>query len=200
MPWTCILKGDHPVLRVSPCQCPSMALPYFRWLDIYIDGLCKQLCFADDASAGGRVEFLKEWWQKLEELDPAYGYHPNPSKTWLLVKKQSLEVAKDIFHGYGINITSAGHRHLGSVLGSDDFLEALVKAMISTFADKLEQLCKIAKTEPQAAYSALIHGVISKWTYLMRTTPGIALWWPLLTGIHSSWQIHTNHHGTRCSH
>ena len=48
---------------------------------------------------------------------PAYEYHPNPSKTWLLVKEQSLEVAKDIFCWHGINITSVGHRHLGSVLG-----------------------------------------------------------------------------------
>jgi len=144
----------------------------------HLDGLCRQLWFADDASAGGRVEFLREWWRKLKELGPAYGYHPNPSKTWLLVKEQCLEKAKDIFNGYGINITSAGHRHLGSVLGGDEFLEAFVKAKISTFADELEQLCKIAKTEPQAAYSALTHGAISKWTYLMRTTPGIA---PLMT-------------------
>ena len=106
---------------------------------------------------------------KGAELGPAYGYHPNPSKIWLLVKEECLEKAKDIF-----NITSAGHRHLGSVLGSDEFLEMFVKAKISTFADELEQLCKIAKTEPRAAYSALTHGAISKLTYLMRTTPGIA--------------------------
>ena len=66
-------------------------LPLIR----HLDGLCKQLWFGDDASDGGRVKFLKEWWQKLEELGPAYEYPPNPSKTWLLVKEQSLEVAKD---------------------------------------------------------------------------------------------------------
>ena len=29
-------------------------------------------------------------------------------------------------------------------------------------------------TEPQAEYSALTHGMISKWTYIMRTAPDIA--------------------------
>lgn len=104
-----------------------------------------------------------------------YGYHPNPSKTWLLVKEQCLEKAKDIFNEYAINITSAGHRHLGSVLGGDEFLEVFVKAKISSFADELKQLCKIVKTEPQAAIFALTHGALSKWIYLMQTTPGISL-------------------------
>ena len=92
-----------------------------------------------------------------------------------------------VWHQYNICRSQAP----GSVLGSDDFLEALVKAMISTFADKLEQLCKIAKTEPQAAYSALIHGVISKWTYLMHTTPGIA---PLMTPLDWNTFAVTNSH------
>jgi hypothetical protein len=37
--------------------------------------------------------------------------------------------------------------------------------------DELERLCEIAKTEPQAAYSALTHGMILKWTYIIGTTP-----------------------------
>ena len=31
----------------------------------------------------------------------------------------------------------------------------------------------IAKSHPQAAYSGLIHGVLSRWTYLSRTCPNI---------------------------
>ena len=46
----------------------------------------KQIWFADDAAAGGSVSQLKEWWDKLLELGPAYGYYPNPQKTWLIVR------------------------------------------------------------------------------------------------------------------
>ena len=72
-----------------------------------------------------------------------------------------------------IHITSTGQRHLGSALGSDSFLRDFMATKIFSWVDELENLSKVAKTEPQAAYAALTHGLIAKWTYLMRTTPGI---------------------------
>ncbi len=46
----------------------------------------KQVWFADDATAGGRVHQLHEWWSKLRDLGPFFGYFANPAKTWLIVK------------------------------------------------------------------------------------------------------------------
>ena len=37
----------------------------------------------------------------------------------------------------------------------------------------MERLSSIAATQPHAAYATFIHGLISKWTYLVRTTPDI---------------------------
>ena len=139
-----------------------------------LHGLCKQLWFADDASAGGKIERLKEWWLKLKEVGPAYGCYPNPSKTWLLVKEDQMEMATERFAEFGINITPTGQKHLGSALGSKQFLHGFMEAKITTWASELHKLCEIAKTEPQVAYSALIHGLIGKWTYIMRTTPGVS--------------------------
>ena len=45
---------------------------------------------------------------------------------------------------------------------------------ISSWVDELENFSEVAKTEPQAAYAALTHGLIVRWTYFMRTTPGIS--------------------------
>ena len=136
-----------------------------------LQGLCKQLW---DASAGGKIEHLREWWLKLKEMGPAYGYYPNLSKTWLLVKEDQMETASEVFTEFGINITPTGQKHLGSALGSDQFFHGFVTAKIATCVSELLKLCEIAKTEPQVAYSALTHGLIGKWTYLMRTTPGIS--------------------------
>ena len=41
----------------------------------------KQVWFADDASAGGRLEYLKNWWDNISQIGPEYGYFPNASKT-----------------------------------------------------------------------------------------------------------------------
>ena len=136
-----------------------------------LQGSYRQLWFADDASAGGKITQLKDWWTRMQSIGPSFGYHPNPSKTWLLTKEQHLETAKEAFEDCNIHITSTGQRHLGSALGSDSFLSNFVATKISTWVDELENLSEVAKTEPQAAYAALTHGLIAKWTYLMRTTP-----------------------------
>ena len=39
----------------------------------------KQVWFADDATAGGNLVNLKEWWEHIIQLGPNYGYHPNAS-------------------------------------------------------------------------------------------------------------------------
>jgi len=49
-----------------------------------------QVWFADDATAGGTLSGLHEWWIKIQSLGEAYGYYPNASKTWLVVKSEFL--------------------------------------------------------------------------------------------------------------
>ena len=44
----------------------------------------------------------------------------------------------------------------------------------TTWKDELERLSSIAKTEPHAAFSALTHGLMSHWTFLLRSIEGIA--------------------------
>ena len=53
-----------------------------------LQGSYRQLWFADDASAGGKITQLKDWWTRMQSIGPSFGYHPNPSKTWLLTKEQ----------------------------------------------------------------------------------------------------------------
>ena len=52
-----------------------------------------------------QLESLREWWDQLQLIGPDYGYLPNASKTWLIVKKHKLEAATPTFLGMGINIT-----------------------------------------------------------------------------------------------
>jgi hypothetical protein len=133
--------------------------------------VCRQVWFADDAASGGKIEQLKEWWSKLLRAGPAFGYIPNPSKTWLIVKEDVYDEAKVAFANSGINISSSGRKHLGSALGKSAFVQDFLKAKVDKWSKELELLTTIAKTEPHTAYSALTHGLMSKWTYIMRTTP-----------------------------
>ena len=48
-----------------------------------------------------------------------------------------------------------------------------------------KQLAKITSSRPHAAYTALMHGLTSKWSYLSRTIPDISdLFLPLKHAIH----------------
>ena len=96
-------------------------------------------------------------------------YFVNPSKTWLIVKDNHLSMAKELFSGTGVNITTEGKQYLGAALGTEAFEEDKVKEWTS----KIKHLSQIAKTQPHAAYSALTHGLSSEWTFLFRTIPNI---------------------------
>ena len=68
----------------------------------------KQIWYADDAAAGGELSDLKAWWNHLIQLGPDYGYYPNASKSWLVVKEDHLTAAEAIFSDSGISITNEG--------------------------------------------------------------------------------------------
>ena len=45
-----------------------------------LDHLAKQVWFAKDATAGGKLSQLREWWDQIVCLGPKFGYHANPNK------------------------------------------------------------------------------------------------------------------------
>ena len=81
--------------------------------------------------------------------------------------------AKATFHQSGLKITVEGKRHLGAVVGSNQFKVEYVDNLINTWVEELETLSEIAKFEPHLAYTAYVFGFQRKYTFFMRTLPGI---------------------------
>ena len=77
-----------------------------------------QVWFADDASAGGRLRRLREWWDTLLHIGPKSGYFPNAAKTHLLVKEEREADAIELFGNTDVIISCAGKRYLGGALGT----------------------------------------------------------------------------------
>ena len=50
----------------------------------------KQIWYADNATAAGKISSLKKWWDKLSSIGPSYGYFVNPAKSWLVTKDDHL--------------------------------------------------------------------------------------------------------------
>ena len=155
----------------------------------------KQVAFADDISGAGKLIFLRVWWDLINKYGPLLGYFPKASKSWLTVKPEYIESAKETFCGTGINITDHGRKHLGAVIGSEDYKKEYVAEKVKEWVESLHKLTNIAKTQPQAAYSCFVKGFVHKFTYFMRTIPDIkTLLYPLDEAINGFIKIIFDNH------
>ena len=93
---------------------------------------------------------------------------------WLIVKQEHLPLATELFADSGVQITVEGRRHLGAALGTESFTESYVKGKVQEWVEEVTRLSEIATSQPHAAYAARTHGLLSKWTYLLRTVPDVS--------------------------
>ena len=134
---------------------------------------CKQVWYADDSTAAGRLVEMRKWWDTLCQDGPEYGYFPLPRKTILIVKPEEKEKAIEIFSGTGVQITTDGERHMGAVIGSPEFKESYVTNKVKKWVQDIEELSQIAQDEPQAVYASFTKAICHRWTYVQRTIPDI---------------------------
>jgi hypothetical protein len=133
-----------------------------------------QTWYADDSAACGKLEKLEEWWLKLCEHGPNYGYHPNAKKTVLIVKDwKHMPDAQVRFSKYNVKITCEGERHLGAVIGSDQFRESYINDKVSGWVADVKELTSYAEDDPQIAYCAFVKGLSLRWQYVQRTVANI---------------------------
>ena len=104
-----------------------------------------QIWYADDASSGGKLESLKQWWDRLNKSGPYFGYFPNQEKSWLLAKPQFLESAQKLFTDSAINITTDGRTYLGAAIGKNNFQQTFQEAKVTEWTQQITTLTKIAK-------------------------------------------------------
>ena len=128
----------------------------------------QQSWYADDDSVGDTLESLRHYWEKLQEIGPAYGYFPNARKTILLTKAEHLQSAEDLFGNTGMAITSEGSRYLGGHLGTPASRTQYTAGLVESWITELRQLITMAKTQPQAAYTVFCQCVAGRWTYHLR--------------------------------
>ena len=121
-----------------------------------IDDSTKTAAYADDVTAAGKIIQLKNWWKTLCILGPKFGYYPEASKSWLIVKEKAKQRAFTVFKDTAIKITTEGQRHLEAVISSFKYKCEYVQNKIDEPIKEIKVLFMIVKTEPQATYSCFI--------------------------------------------
>ena len=104
-PTELFIDGDVILSQEGTIQGDPLAMPMYGLTTIpliqRLDGLCKQTWYADDSATTGTVEQLYAWWNRLAAEGSAFGYFPNPSKTWLVTKQSHFDEASNMFAGSG---------------------------------------------------------------------------------------------------
>ena len=168
------IESSEGTTQGDPTAMPLYALASIPLLNAISTSNSKHSAYADDLSCAGKIKNLLIWWNILSTTGPKIGYFPKASKSWLIVKPEKYELAKSIFRETSINITIEGKRHLGAVIGSDEFKKSYVDEKVSSWVNELTMLSKIAQFYPQSAYCAYTSGFCHKFNYIMRTIPDIA--------------------------
>ena len=96
------------------------------------------------------------------------------SKTILIVKEGLEQRAKEVFADPRIKIETRGSRHLGAAVGSKTFQRTFLDAKVKAWVGYVERLSQFATTQPHAAFSAFIHNLQSRWSFISRTVPDAA--------------------------
>ena len=94
------------------------------------DPAVSQVWYVDDATGVGKCTALWKQWDTLSQLGPLFGYVPNASTIYLVVKDKYAAAARHAFPGTGIVISTDEQRHLGAALGYKDYTATYVSLKV----------------------------------------------------------------------
>lgn len=169
-----VLWSQEGTTQGDPLAMPFYALATFPLINsLPLPTSLHHIWYADDASACGKVSDIYSWWSTLVNKGSLYGWFPNSSKTYLVVKKDHLDTAKDVFCDSNIQITTSGRPLLGAAIGSEEFIESFIQEKVATWLSELSTLASFAASQPHAAYCAFTHGFVHKFNFICRVQSNI---------------------------
>ena len=137
----------HNIQRLSPSLATALINTYRAPLELYVDG--DVLLSREGTTQGDPLAM------------PMYALATIP-----LIRNLRDSVSD-------VKVTSEGRPYLEAALDTEEYIHEFVTNKVQQWARELEQLATIVRSQPHAAHAAFTNGMISKWTYLTRTMPGI---------------------------
>ena len=93
-------------------------------------------------------------------------YYVNESKSWLVLKNKTLlKKTERLLSDTKITIITEGKRHLGAVIGCNDFLTKYANKKVTKWWSELKIISEFEKLQPQAAWTAFGFGAKNKVSY-----------------------------------
>ena len=111
------ITSKEGITQGDPVSMPIYGIGVTPFINILIDILSNHysanvnvMAYADDFSAAENLQDLRRWWSFQTKIGPKFGYHPEPTKTWLVVKSCAPEKVEPLFFGTKIKIAIEGYK------------------------------------------------------------------------------------------
>ena len=142
-----VTGGGEIASQESTTQGDPLSMAFYAIATLHIinhlqaqHNLVRQIWYANDSSAVGRLQQLRDWWEELVTIGKGYSYYPNANKTLLLVKPDHTVAAREIFDGTGIKLVKNGAKYLGSAVGTDEFINSTAHEHTDNWRKELQHL------------------------------------------------------------
>jgi len=139
------LLSQEGMTQGDPLAMPMYALATILFIR-RLEGNSKQVWYADDSAALGKLADLKNWWDKLTCVDPKFGYFANASKSWPVTKESCHDYTFFFFTGTGVHVTQANRLYLNAAIVSREFIDAHVESKINSWLSCIIRLARVGGT------------------------------------------------------
>ncbi|CEL92633.1 unnamed protein product, partial [Vitrella brassicaformis CCMP3155] len=127
----------------------------------------RQCWYADDSSALGKLHGILVWFRALRRIGPSYGYHPETAKSFLVVKPELEQIARELFEPEGVQIVT-GKRFLGGYVGDEGGRAAFLCEKVEGWVRGVRALTSAARNFPHTAHAAMTRSLQMEWDYVFR--------------------------------
>jgi len=125
--------------------------------------------YCDDAGAAGEALPNARCLDFLVKFGPAYGYYPEPRKSYFICKAEDEPAARRAFESYDLEINySRGQRYLGGFIGSAQKKEEWLGDLVGKWVSAVKTLSVVAERYPQTAYAGFTFCLQNEWQYVQR--------------------------------
>ena len=112
--------------------------------------------YADDAGALGTFERLETYFDSLTRHGPGRGYHPDPTKSILIVRPKNIEAGKFFGARHGFRVCMGAH-YLGGYIGDDKSKLNWLRERMLAWEKNINTISKKSGKYPQESYAAVVH-------------------------------------------
>ena len=125
--------------------------------------------YADNSGDLGTFARLETYFDSRTQQGPGQGYHPDPTKSVLIVRPDNIEAGKVFGARHGFRVCT-GACYLGGYIVDNESKRYWLRKRTLMWEKNINTTRKTAGKYPQESYAAVVRAIQSEWIFLLHVT------------------------------